>query len=644
MNALGKLVSTTWRWMATLALVMGLLTTAWAPHEAEAQGALPATASAAPESAVVFHTWNLDREGAQWEQTGELFARLGMPDALDIGEEAILEEGAESGDFTAADLDALLGGEMAFVVLPGAIQHFVDMQTAMMSQMTGTPVPAAMGEMHDATPVAQAMAPPFGVAAILLPGDPDVAWAYVERQFANLAAETGGSVQETTHGSADVLWVEVDIEDMKAGMGHDDAMAGEYHDDMMGPWMGAHGPVGLAAARAGDFIIAAPSEADATGVVDVVDGTAGSLADAAPAQAVAAELPAASLSFTYVDLAPVMDAFGPEMADAWQTMMPGMTPESWRVQTGLTISADDPGFRIDTVTVPDEGGSLEAFSVPNDPAIALAAEQAPAGTFLFQAGVMPEASLASLPYSVAQMVNAATSSEADEWQEGHTMMAMPTAEEIEEEIATASATLGFDLRADLFDLIGTEFIAFSSFPTFSMEGIGLDAVGAVSTSDPDALAETLQKLADWIGQSEPDAEVSERTIGSDTVHVVADPESAEMPALEFGVIGDRAAVGVGGGLDALVTAPTASLSDDAQYQTVMGLMPSEHSQVAYIDISQVVAPLAGLMGAIEGMDSEATPTAAAGGLENLRALGSVTFERDGTSASTTILYISEPGA
>jgi hypothetical protein len=50
------------------------------------------------------------------------------------------------------------------------------------------------------------------------------------------------------------------------------------------------------------------------------------------------------------------------------------------------------------------------------------------------------------------------------------------------------------------------------------------------------------------------------------------------------------------------------------------------------------------MGALEGEDAAATPVAAAGGLENLRALGSVTFERDEVSASTTLLYIAEPGS
>ena len=78
---------------------------------------------------------------------------------------------------------------------------------------------------------------------------------------------------------------------------------------------------------------------------------------------------------------------------------------------------------------------------------------------------------------------------------------LPSEEEIEEEIATAAATLGFDPRSELFDLLGGEFIAFSSFPSLDMNGFGPDAVAAVTTSDPDTLAETARKIAAAIERS-----------------------------------------------------------------------------------------------------------------------------------------------
>ena len=94
--------------------------------------------------------------------------------------------------------------------------------------------------------------------------------------------------------------------------------------------------------------------------------------------------------------------------------------------------------------------------------------------------------------------------------QGHGLNQLPSEEEIEEEIATASQTLGFDPRSELFDLLGGEFIAFSSFPTFDMNGF-LDAVAAATTTDPDTLAETARKIAAAIERS--DGERTSRTRG-----------------------------------------------------------------------------------------------------------------------------------
>ena len=59
---------------------------------------------------MLFHAFDLDREGGQWQQTGTLLERVGLPDALELWEASVLEEGAKKGDFTEADLDALMGG------------------------------------------------------------------------------------------------------------------------------------------------------------------------------------------------------------------------------------------------------------------------------------------------------------------------------------------------------------------------------------------------------------------------------------------------------------------------------------------------------------------------------------------------------
>ena len=57
--------------------------------------------------------------------------------------------------------------------------------------------------------MAHAWDEPLGVTTVLLPGDPDAAWAYVERQVADMAAKLDVPVETISHGSGELLWVEM---------------------------------------------------------------------------------------------------------------------------------------------------------------------------------------------------------------------------------------------------------------------------------------------------------------------------------------------------------------------------------------------------------------------------------------------------
>ena len=626
-----------WRIVVALALLCGLFVPAWSASPVVAKGTLPETAAAAPEGTVLFHAFNLDREGRQWQQTGTLLERVGLPDALDLWETSVLEKGAMKGDFTQADLDALMGGELAVVVTPLAVQRVVELQEKRQHP-----------DDHSATPVALAWDDPVGVTAVLLPGDPDAAWDYVQRQVADLAAKHDVPVEEVSHGSGELLWVEMPdpreriTEHLEGALGDADleeALGGLTGDT----GMTLQGRPGFAAGRAGDFIIAAVSQADVTEIIDVVNGTTDSLADSAAAQQVAAELPEETLSFTYLDDAAILDAVGEETLQKLQAMMPQPDQAVRETHSGLAISAVEAGFRLDTVTVPSEGGALGSMGIANDPAIPAAAERAPAGTVLYEAGAIPENTLVGAAYMAARAVNDATSGEE---RQGDAFNPLPSEEEIEQEIATASSTLGFDLRTELFDLLGGQFIAFSSFPTFDTNGFGLDAVAAVTTTDADTLNETARKIAAFIERSDQGADISTRKVDGDTIYVVSDPEMAGGPSLEFGVVDDQAVVGTGGGIENLVTEPSASLADDPQFQAVMNELPSEYFVVAYFDIGRVLDVLTAMRSAMEESQSAeggvATPVAVTGSPANIRALATVQYLHGESAGSSAILYIAEP--
>jgi hypothetical protein len=632
----GNRVGSEWRTGVALALLFGLFMPTWSAPPVLAQGGMPETAAAAPEGTVLFHAFDLDRDGEQWQQTGTLLERVGLPDALELWEASVLEEGARKGDFTEADLDALLGGELAFVVTPRAVELAVEHHER--HQQHGD---------DGATPMAGAADEPHGVTAVLLPGDPDAAWDYVERQVADLAAKHDVPVEEVSHGSGELLWIEMPdprerlTENLEEAI--DDAELEEALAGFIGESGRMHGRPGFAAGRAGDFIIAGASQADVTEIIDVVDGAIDSLADSQEAQQVATELPAETLSFTYLDGAAILDAVGEETVQKLQAMMPQSDKAVWQAHAGLAISAVEPGFRIDAVAVPGESGTLGSAAIANDPAVSAVAERVPAETFLYQAGVLPDNAFAGAAYMLALAVNGEM--EGDEGKGGE-LDQLPTEEEIEEEIATASQTLGFDPRDELFDLLGGEFIAFSSFPSFDMNGFGLDAVAAVATTDADMLNETMRKIAAAIERADAEVDVSVREVDGDTIYVVSDPEMAGGPSLEFGVVDDQAVVGTGGGIEDLVTEPTASLADDPQFQAVMDVLPDEYYQVAYVNIGQVVDVLTAMAGAMEeaqsGEAGVATPGPVAGSPANIRALAAVSYQRGEAAGSSVILYIAEP--
>lgn len=690
MSQFVSLRQTLWRTATVASLAIGLIVPLGAASVVEAQSSLPDTAAAAPEDTLLYHEISLDREGNQWQQVDELLGRVGVPNALDTFESELIASGSDSGDLTQADLDALFGGEMAIVVSPDAVQHLVAMMEHMQA-MEGhqgkamhdaMATPTAMGPDMMATPGAYDMGGSMGIAAVLEPSDLDTAWSYVERQFNAAADKEGVTVQSETYEGADLLVIEPAPnkggKSKKHGHGSEDWM----HSYPLDP---RHG---LVAARAGNFIIAGSSRDDVSNPIDVVNGNAPALADSASAAAVRAELPAELISFTYLSTPALLEGLGQDWVDAWeQAFGPEMNLEQSQGYAGIGISAEQFGFRLDSVMIPAEGSSFGDLVPENDPGLLDAASNASAGSFLFSSGSLPDNAFASAAYSIATAVNAAN---AGETMDQNPMAQPPTAEEINAQIEKAAGVLGFNPQTDLVDLLGRDFFIASALPTFSMDGFKWDFIAALGATDTAKLAATTQKIAALIERSSENVDVSTRQVDGSTVYAVGDSSSAGMPSIDFGVVGDHLVVGSGSGVDNYGQPAAASLADDAQFQAVMGSLPSEGYEVAYVNVGQLVDFFTSLRGGSTGgptdndpacaqyadqsaaqaaLDGDpfansqldldfdgqacedafaasgATPVAApAGGLENLRAFGAVSYRKGETVGSSAILYIAEPGS
>ena len=128
MKSLRK-ITTVWRPLSASALVISMGSAALLAPSVSAQEALPPILDAAPANTAMFQQVDLNLAGDQWQQTDALLARLGHPDALDTWRAEMVEDHGDEGGFTEADLDAVTGGEVAFVVSDQAVATLIQVLT-----------------------------------------------------------------------------------------------------------------------------------------------------------------------------------------------------------------------------------------------------------------------------------------------------------------------------------------------------------------------------------------------------------------------------------------------------------------------------------------------------------------------------------
>jgi hypothetical protein len=98
-----------------------------------------------------------------------------------------------------------------------------------------------------------------------------------------------------------------------------------------------------------------------------------------------------------------------------------------------------------------------------------------------------------------------------------------------------------------------------------------------------------------------------RDVGEGKVYVVDLGEVGS--TLEFGVVDERLVIGSGDAVDRLSGTPEESLSGNTQFQAVMDTLPVEHNGIVYLDLTQVIplAEMAEESGAMSGMGMEGMP-------------------------------------
>jgi hypothetical protein len=518
---------------ATLAVLLGLgmlvpVLGHAAPVAAQASTVSLSTAEVAPADSIAYVVTTLDDQSEQWRLADVLLDRAGLGEALDaeLGE-AMKDEAGED-----LPLDAFLGGEVGVIVGQTALDTLAE------ESMAGANFDGMMGEMDMASPEAETddlAAQGFAIA--LDTRAPDTAWAGIQDSMSEESPE------ESTYEGTTILYT-----------------APQSADDE-----------GMAAARAGDLILIATTPVDLHPLIDTAEGRTPAITTVPEFTAVHDALPDEFLMFAYVNNAAIMNTdFGP-MGMAAGTL----GAESY---SGMAITADEPGFRLESVALAGEGETLPAVAANFASELV---EIAPDDTLFFSSaadlgasGVLDAlgATLISIAFGMGDPTAAPDPDASPE-------------DFIAEQYEMASSMIGINLQTDLFQQFSGEY---GGWLTADLESENVSGVFTSGTEDPDTVANALMQLSFLIqGASGTETPLTTREVAGGQVYVIDLGDDAGS-TLEFGLVGDRFVIGKGDAIDRFDGAPEESLASNPQFQAVMDTLPVEHNGVVYIDLVQAI--------------------------------------------------------
>jgi hypothetical protein len=530
--------------------VVGLLASAAgpaAPVGAQTSTVSYSTAEAAPADAVAYLVATLDDQSDQWRLADALLDRAGVGEAI---EEAMAEElSDESGEDL--PLDAFLGGEIGLVVTDVAVETLAEESTG------GMDFDAMLTEMGLATPTAAPEEPEAqGFGAILDARAPDTAWAGIRQSIQEDAHE------EVMYEGTTILY----------------APATDPEED------------GTAAARAGNLILIATTPEDLHPLIDTVDGRTPAISTVPEFSNARDALPKEFLVFAFINSLAAQSAdFGP--------FEPAMSTVSTEAYTGMTIAADEPGFRMESVAFPAPGESFPPAAANFESELA---RLAPADTVFFSSaadlgatGVLDALGAAALSIAFGMagpmgMEDPSATPGSDDSPE----------EAIAAQYEAAAGLIGINLQTDLFQQLAGEY---GGWLAADPEAQSVSGVFASRTADADVVANTMRQISFLIqGAAGAEAPVTTRDVGGGEIYVIGLGDEAGS-TFEFGVIGDQLVIGKGDAVDRFGGAADA-LADDAQYQAVLDTLPVEHNGLVYINLERAIPLLQVAAEESEGLD------------------------------------------
>lgn len=510
-------------WGATLMAAM--------PAAAQSGSVSFSTAELAPVDAYAYSVMTLDNKSDQWLLSDQLLRRAGFGDALDqaISEELTDENGKP------LPLDAFLGGEIGVVVDDSTLDMVADdsLSSSELGMMTGD-----MGDSSDAAPQNDLQ----GVAAILDTRAPDTAWAGI------IQSAEGENSQTSDYEGVTITFTPPDpTED---------------------------GDTGMAVARIDDHILLASTPEDLQPIIDTANGANESIVSLPQFSTAVDALPAEFMSFTFVNNGIAKDVdFGP-----FESSLSTLVKDTY---VGVTIAADQPGFRLESVTIPGQD-TLPAIPEAYDSQLATVA---PDSSIIFlstpnlgESGVLDALGAAAIGLAFGMSDPAA---------EGTPEAAADPKAAIAAQYEAAAGILGVNLQTDLFQRFVGEY---GGWLTADASGESGSGVFASKVDDPETVSNALMQISLLVQStvSSDDDTFKTKAVGNGSVYAM---DMGDGTTFEFGVIDDMFVLGLGDSVERFAGAQSDSLESGALYQSAMSNLPTDTNGIFYVDLTQAI-PLA----------------------------------------------------
>jgi hypothetical protein len=588
------------------------------------------TATVTPADALVYTSINLDTKSSQFTLAADLLKRAGLTQEVDSATSMSASEQEA--------IDAVTGGYAAFVLTSLSPEILDSLDTAPADLTTAASDPTALAE----------GGVPSGFAVILQSPDPDAAMAELMKDIESSSDAGTAKVVKDTYEGVEITSVPATSSDEP----------------------------GTAIARVGDFVVLATLPEDIHPIIDTQKGTAKSLADSDELSSVKDELNAEWLAFGLVNGPGMLDAIeaaGTSTADE----IPASTKAQLEAVTGFVFWADQPGFRMDTISIASE----QAATPVATPAVkGDLASKVPADSLIFANGmnINQYGVLDAIGLVFAQALVGSDMS-----------MATPTSMGDQEAAiyAQAASVLGFNLKTDFIDQLEGEYGFALSASDLTSGSPKVDAIFVTDTVNAQKVTDVASKISFILAAAIDGDMMSSREVGGSTVTTLNLGDASTPLKVEYGVVDGQLLIGVNDGIDTYVSGPANPLSDSPLYMDTLAQLPGDPTGISFVNLEQIVPLVAEAESALGGASSvdaspdcakfatqaeaqaaydedsftnfdldqdfdgkacedffvsataEASPTAAP--MSGLRSVGMVSYEKDGHQATSTIILIVE---